>query len=188
MARNLTAGLEAATLASNVAPIMLLELSFDATPTRVWSGWGDLVWNAKTFTGTGTLGAVSAVEEATELRATGLDVSLSGIPTSVLSLALSEPYQGRTATIWMGALDLNTFALIADPYQLFQGRMDVMTVSDAGDTATITISIESRLLDLERSRERRYDDADQQIDHSGDKFFEFVPSLQDIQIKWGQDR
>jgi hypothetical protein len=186
MARSLTTALEAATVARNVPPILLLELVFDSVTTRVWSGWGDLVWGARTFTGAGTLGAVSPVEEATELRATGLDLTLSGIPSSVLSLALSEPYQGRLATVWMGALDPNTFALVADPYQIFQGRMDVMTVADSGETATITISVESRLIDLERSRERRYDDADQKIDYPTDRFFEYVPSLQDIEIKWGQ--
>ena len=186
MARNLSAGLEAATIAPRVAPIVLVELSFDNVTTRVWSGWGDLTWGARVFTGAGTLGAVSPVEEATELRATGLDLTLSGIPTEVLSLALSEPYQGRTATVWLGALDTNTYALIADPYQAFQGRMDVMTVNDGGESATITISVEGRLIDLERTRERRYDDTDQRIDFELDRFFEFVPRLQDIQIVWGQ--
>jgi hypothetical protein len=186
MARNITAALEAATTSSRVAPIVLVELVFDTVTTRVWSGWGDLVWGARTFTGAGTLGSVSPVEEAAELRATGLDLTLSGIPSSVLSLALSENYQGRVATVWLGALDTNTYALIADPYQSFQGRMDVMTVNDGGEAATITISVESRMIDLERSRERRYDDTDQKMDYPTDRFFEFVPSLQDITIAWGQ--
>lgn len=186
MARNLTAGMVTATSAGRVAPILLLEMLFDSAPSRVWSGWGDLSWAGRTFTGAGTLGSVSPVEEATELRATGVDVTLTGIPSAVLSLALAEPYQGRLATVWMGAMDVNTFALIADPYQIFQGRMDVMTVQDGAETATVTISVESRLIDLERSRERRYDDADQKIDYPTDRFFEFVPSLQDIQITWGQ--
>ena len=155
MARTLTSGLAAAALAARVAPILLVELVFDSATTRVWSGYGDLTWGARTFTGAGTLGAVSPVEEATELRATGVDLTLSGIPSDVLSLALSEPYQGRLATIWLGAMNPDTFALIADPYQIFAGRMDVMTVSDSGDTGKVTISVESRLIDLERSSERR---------------------------------
>jgi hypothetical protein len=35
-----------------------------------------------------------------------------------------------------------------------------------------------------QARVRRYTHEDQQIDAPGDKFFEFIPSLQDAQIPW----
>lgn len=64
--------------------------------------------------------------------------------------------------------------------------MDVMQIDDSGETARITISVESKLIDLERSRERRYEDADQRIDWPSDRFFKFVPSIQDAEIVWGR--
>jgi hypothetical protein len=47
----------------------------------------------------------------------------------------------------------------------------------------VTLSCESRLVDLERAEVRRYTDADQQGEHPGDRFFEFVPALQEAEIK-----
>ena len=35
---------------------------------------------------------------------------------------------------------------------MFDGRMDVMTIEDAGDTASISLSAESRLIDLESAK------------------------------------
>jgi hypothetical protein len=42
---------------------------------------------------------------------------------------------------------------------------------------------ESRLVDLERAEVRRYTDADQQAEYQGDRFFEYVPALQEAEIR-----
>ncbi|QQP93568.1 hypothetical protein IGS68_33650 (plasmid) [Skermanella sp. TT6] len=186
MARTLTAPMEAATLADTICAILLVEAMFDSGAVRLWSGFGDLSWNGQTWIGAGNLLGLGTVEESSELRATGLDISLSGIPSDLLSLALNEPYQDRPCNVYLGALDVNTGALLADPYLIFGGRMDVMQIDDSGETARITISVESKLIDLERSRERRYEDADQRIDWPSDRFFKFVPSIQDAEIVWGR--
>ena len=83
-----------------------------------------------------------------------------------------------------GAID-SSGALVVDPYTTFQGRLDVPEIVDGGDDCTIQISYESRLIDLERARERRYTHEDQQIDSPGDKGFEFVTLIQDQTVVWG---
>lgn len=186
MARTLPSGMEAATTAEVVVPVLLVEALFDSAPVRLWSGIGDLTWNGGAYTGAGALLGLGQVSETQELRATGLDVSVSGIPSELLSLALSEPYQGRIARVYLGVLNVTTGALLADPYQLFAGRMDTMNIAESGDTATIGMAIESRLIDLERSRERRFENEDQKIEFENDKFFEFVQSLQDAEVTWGR--
>jgi len=77
-------------------------------------------------------------------------------------------------------------ALVADPAIAFAGRLDVPEIDDNGQTATITISYESRLVDLERPRERRYTHEDQQIDYSGDLGFEYVAAIQEWNGVWGR--
>ena len=186
MARNLSGGLEAATTADVVAPILLVEALFDSGAVRLWTGMGSLSFNGQTYLGAGNLLAVGGVQETQELRATGVDLTVSGVPSEMLSLALAEPYQGRGCKVYFGALDTNTGALIADPYQIFAGTIDVMSIAEGGDTATIGLSVESQMLDLERSRERRYEHEDQQIDYPGDMFFQYVPTLQDATITWGR--
>jgi len=186
MARALTAGLEAGTLADWVQPLLLVEMLFGSGPVRLWTGIGDFQWSNRTWTGTGTLLGLSPIEETTEVRANGVRLSLSGVPSDVLALALAEPYQNRPCSIFLAVQNTNTGALIADPYEVFRGRMDTMTIEEGGEDATVAIAAESRLLDLERPRERRYDHQDQQITASGDRFFEYVPSIQDTEIRWGR--
>ena len=70
-------------------------------------------------------------------------------------------------------------------YEIFKGTMDVMTISDTGETANIRISAESKLIDLDRSRERRYTSEDLKIDFSDDKGLEYIDDLQDKEIVWG---
>ena len=52
-----------------------------------------------------------------------------------------------------------------------------------GAEPRISLTCESRLVDLERAEVRRYTDADQQAEYPGDRFFEFVPALQEAEIR-----
>jgi hypothetical protein len=103
----------------------------------------------------------------------------------MISTALSETRQGLPATIWLGTMDVSG-TLIADPFILFSGLTDVPIVEDGAETCTVSISVESRLIDLERSRVRRYTPEDQHIDYPGDKGFDFVASLQSKEFKFGR--
>lgn len=210
MARNVSTQLQQAASASVVFPIIFVEAEFDSSTVRMWSGIGDLSWDAKTWTGGGSLLNVSSIEESTEVKAVGTRVSLSGIPSELLSLALQEDYQGRNLKVYLGAFtDENTFLLnqdgsimlkedggkiiavdeqdiIAEPIIIFSGRMDIMTINEGGDTSTVEVTVENRLIDFERTRERRYTSEDQKIDYPNDKGFEFVTSIQDTEIVWGR--
>lgn len=185
MARDLTASVITEITATSLRPFLLFEGEFASGYVRVWSGYGDLSWNTYTWTGVGDFGSVSAIEETTETRAAGVTVSLSGIPAAMISTALGSARQGKAGKIYIGVLDANG-AVIADPYLAFQGRLDVPAIDEGGDTATISIAYESRLVDLERPRERRYTPEDLQIDYSDDRGFEYVASLQDVSINWGR--
>ena len=165
-------------------PILLAEFDFAGGASRAWSGLGTLTWAGKDWTGLGDLGEVSAIEETMELRATGAAFRLSGVPSALIATALGEPIQGRAARLWLGFLD-EALSLIEDPVLLFDGRMDVLEITDGGEAAVITLFAENRLRDLERPRTRRYTDQDQQAEYPGDRGFAFVPSLQDVTINWG---
>lgn len=185
MARNVSQDLIDATSANEVFPILLVEAEFDSSDLLMWSGIGDLDWDGKTWTGGGSLLNIDAVEESTEVRAIGTRVSLSGIPSELISLALQEDYQGRNLTVYLGAFDEND-NIVTSPIVIFSGRMDIMTINDGGDTATIDVTVENRLIDFERTRERRYTSEDQKIDYPNDTGLEFVSSIQDVEIVWGK--
>ncbi|WP_249732000.1 hypothetical protein [Roseococcus sp. SDR] len=164
------------------APVILCELDFASGPFRVWTGLGDLEWAGKTFEGVGDLGAMSDVEETVELRAVRLDLTLSPVPQEVVDIALAErSYRLRPAKLWIALLGEDG-AFVSDPFPLWSGIMDTMEVVD-GAQPRVTLSCESRLVDLERAEVRRYTDADQQAEYPGDRFFEYVPALQEAEIR-----
>jgi len=185
MTRSLSNDMQDVTTATLVRPIILVEAEFDSSDVLIWSGIGDLTWDSKTWTGTGQLLRVDAMEESVEMRAVGTKVTLSGIPSELLSIALQEDYQGRQLSVYLGAFD-DSGAVIASPVVVFKGRMDIMTISEAGDTASIEVSVENRLIDFERPRERRFTSEDQKIEYPNDKGFEFVSTIQDKEIVWGR--
>lgn len=186
--RNLTAGMLAAIAAGTVRPAVLYEGVFVSGGSdaylRLWTGVGDLVWNSVTWTGGGQLLAISPLEEAAEVRAVGFSVTLSGMPSSLIANALVNARQGRPGKLYLALFDASA-GLIADPYQLDGGRLDFTVIEDAGDTCTIAAQYESRLVDLERPRERRYTAEDQKIDYPSDLGFDYVPSLQETELIWG---
>lgn len=76
--------------------------------------------------------------------------------------------------------------IIADPTLVFSGRLDVPQIADAGDSCTITISYENKLVDLTVPREWRYTHESQRALHPSDRGFEYVTSIQDKEITWGR--
>ncbi len=191
MARSLTAGMVTEVTAASLAPILLVKLEFDtASPPdelRLWTGIGDLTFNSQIYTGAGHLLSFSAIEESDELKAVGLTVTISGIPSEFISIALATDYMGRPATVWFGVLSGDPPALVADPVPIFAGLIDTMPIEDGGDAATIEIQIENHLVRLENARIRYYTDEDQQLEYPGDLGLEFVVALNDgRKLVWGR--
>jgi hypothetical protein len=152
---------------------------------RFWTGVGEIAWGGYTWIGGGKVLSISPLEETTDLKAVGFSVTLSGMPSALISLALSYARQGKPGKLWLGLFD-SAGALLADPYPLRRGRFDIAPIEDNGETCTISAQYEDRLIDLERPRDRRYTHEDQQLDYPGDRGFEYVPSLQNMDITWGR--
>jgi hypothetical protein len=184
MARDLTASVITQLQAASVEVGILFEGEFASGWVRLWSGIGNLSWDSKTWNGVGTLLGISAIDETNEIRASGLTVTLSGVPSDLLAAALGDARSGKTGRVYLAFFSGGS--VVADPVLQFEGRLDVPAIEDGEDTATIAISYESELIDLERARERRYTPEDQAIDYPGDLGFAYVAALQDAQITWGR--
>ena len=88
--RALTAEMAQEISLRNVKPVLLAELQFDSGTLYMWSGNGTLTWDGNDYIGGGNLISVSSMEETQNLEAKGIICTLSGIPTSLLALALLE--------------------------------------------------------------------------------------------------
>lgn len=181
--RGLTNDMVTEVSASQLSPILLASLSF-ATPVHIWTGYGTITVGSTAYLGIGTLGSISPVEETTDLAARGISMQLSGVPTAMLAVALTENYQGRECSVLFGALQ-SSGALVSSPVTIFSGRMDVMSINDDGQNATIGMTAENKLVDFRRPREVRYTDQEQKNLFPSDKGLEFVTAIQEKQIYWG---
>ena len=190
-----------------VYPFFATELRFDGDNTlRLWTGQGTLVLDDGTsWVGTGNLLNISAIEETSELAVKGATLTLSGVPSEVLSLALSEPYQGRVCNIYFGTFsqgnllqESSSYILLQDGSrinlettdkdfsEIFSGYMDQMNIEESGETSTIQLLVENKLVDLERARVARFTSGYQKSIYAGDLGLDFVEDLQDKQISWGR--
>jgi len=181
MSRDLTPTTIAALDDAVVYPFFAVELQFDSQTIRTWTGQGTLTLEDGTqWIGSGQLLSISSIEETQEMSVRGATLTMSGIPLDLLSLALSEPYQGRVCKIYFGVRGEQIFN------ELFSGYMDQMNIEDGADSATIEMRVESKLIDLERARVARFTSGYQKSVYAGDLGLDFIEDLQDKQIVWGR--
>jgi len=185
MARDISTDTKAAIAADTVYPIFLFEAVFDEGTVRFWSGYGDLAWNSQTWTGAGSFASISPVSETGAIQANSATVGLNGIDSTIISLALTYEYRDRPCTLYLGFINQSNHSVTDAPFTVLAGRMDTMAIEDSGDTGSISINIESSLIDLQRPKERRYTHEEQIREYPGDLGLEYVISLQDKQIPWG---
>ena len=206
MSRDLSSGVQLAIEDDVVYPFFATELSFSSQTLRFWTGLGTLVYNGESYIGAGNLLQISSVEETSEIAARGATLTLSGIPSETISLALSEPYQGRLCKIFFGLFrrgnllqESSSYILLEDGSkivlelqetgltEIFTGYMDQMNIDEGAESATVQLQVENKLVDLERPRVSRYTSAYQKSKFPGDLGLDFVESLQDKQVVWGRN-
>jgi len=206
MSRSVSSGFSDAVQRDVVQPFLAINLAFDSGNVRAWTGLGTLSVGGVNYIGTATIMSISPIEETIEVAARGAQFVLTGIPSDLLSLALSEPYQGRVAKIYFGMMSvperllteagaiITTENLLpldissgnqSELVEIFSGFMDTMQIADEVETSTITLTAENRLISLERPKIRRYTSEDQKREFSADLGLDFVNDLQDKEIKWG---
>lgn len=185
MPRSLTGGQLAAVQSTLIRPAFFVEAHFVNGPIYVWTGRGSVVWGGQTWLGVGTLGTISTIEEGSTIEAKGITLTLSGIDVTLLADILTEFQVGLPAIVYLGLFD-ETLTLIDDPVISWAGRMDQPTIDVDGQTCSVSINCENRLVEMNVAVDRRYTNEDQQLDFPGDRGMEFVSSIQDVTIYWGR--
>ena len=196
MTRDTTTEFNSELTATSIQPVLLSEVYFfdsgnppsNETPIRLWSGIGDLSWDSKTWQGVGDLLKVEPSAETEEITPSSIRLTLGGIKSSFISLALQSTRQGKRVNVWFGFIDSSTGLIVSDPlgiYLLFNGRVDTIEIEEGPEGAIITLSAENRLTDLGRKRERRYTPEDQKSQFPNDKGLETVHAAAVWSGNWG---
>ena len=181
--RNLSLDAQTQLEAASTRPIFLVSCGFVNETVYLWSGVGTLSWNGQNWQGVGTLGTISAIAETSDTQAQGITLTLSGIPSNLLTDALSNMSPSKTATIYLGFLTA-TGTLVNAPIPVYRGLMDQPEINLATETSSITIAVENRLSDLQRARGGRYTEQDQRARHPNDGGLKYVSWLTDQFLNW----
>jgi hypothetical protein len=145
-----------------------------------------------------SLGSLMTITETSqELRAASNDltVSISGIPTENISLALRDKTKGSLITIQRVIFNPVTGAVLSiagNPAGRFQGLIDNVSLSEDYDVAartatnTITFICTSVINQIERKVSgRRTNPVDQKLLYAGDLGFDRVPNIANTNFNFG---
>jgi hypothetical protein len=165
-----------------VAAIASFDLRY--TTARFWSGLGYLDFMGTRWKGMGEFAGMSEVEEVTELRAAGMEFSLSGLPLATESgRSLVEYVEFHTKTggeveAWLGVFNADTLQMIPDAKQIFSGSLDTPVIRIGGSEFSITLGAEGPLAGMNLIPGQRLNDEMQRGLYPGDRGFEFVTAIQ----------
>lgn len=185
MSRTLTTEISAEIVKPVLTPVWFIEADFPGGSVRVCTAASTVDWDGKSWTALGYLLAPSPARDTQNIEATGLSITLSGVPSELIATVYGEFAQGRPCTVWLGLLNASG-EVIPNPVRINRGRLDAITDEDDGATATITVTVENGLRDLQRPNVRRYTHEEQQRLFPGDLGLQFVPKIQEREIFWGR--
>lgn len=178
--RNLTAGFEANITADHVTSIVLVTLDLDSGVQYLTDAPHDIDWNGHTWSSLFGIGTVSEITE-TDSEIPNLVFTISGVPQSLIALALTEHVQGRACEVLLATLSGTTLSVDPD---VWKGALDVMTIQRNGGEATITVTAEHPLARWDQPNLLRFSHEDQQRLYPGDMFFEYAEKMADATITW----
>jgi hypothetical protein len=176
--------------AEHVLWVALADLDFASGAVRVHMGVGDIVLNGLTYSGMGEFASLSEISERPDARDfSQVSVGLKGVDPALLAkVPTRSDYVGRFASITLVAFDPNTYQPIT-PLEaaLFEGFMDVMTFERQAGAANITLTLKhfdslyAQSIGLWNTPEH------QKAEYPGDTAFDLIATLQDKEIRWGNE-
>ncbi len=181
--RSLTTAANTALASNSVAIVQLIYMAFSTTPIAINTSTWALTWDGITYSPAAGLGSISAIEDKPG-EVTGINFDLFG-DTAHIALALDEAniVQGTECTIRTAIIETTNYTVVDAPTE-WTGRLDTMSVVEDGNSATISVTAESRAVDLMNGNAFYYSQQDQLTIDTNDLSFSYVVDQVDKPIVW----
>lgn len=163
--------------------VTLVDLDFVSGHVRANDSPIKLSFGGNDYLGVGQFGGFDEVSESLDVVARPLKLRLSGVPSDIVPDVLTENYQNRAATVYIGFIDQTTMTFVDTPETVWTGQMDKLDVDDGPESATITLTCENDL--YIEPLAARYTDQDQKLRYSGDSFFDCLYMIPASRSTWG---
>jgi len=167
----------------SIVAVVMADLDFVSGMVRVHDGSGSLSFGGNTYSGVGQFGGIDVIDENIDIVARGIKLTLSGVDSVFVTPTMTEVYQNRDVTLYLGFVNQATGALLDTPETIWEGRMNQMSFRIDKGVANIELTCEHRL--RREPRIARYSDEDQRVLFAGDRFFDLMFAIQGFVGKWG---
>lgn len=187
MSRSLNGSFASALVSSHIRPRFLFEATFGGTTYYWCTGSHDISYNGNLYLGNGYLQTPALVDEDIEMSATTNSIALTGEPSVLMSIIFGSAAHTNTGKMYF-ALVNEDLTIIGTPHEMFSGKLDVVEILDDPNTATIKISYENKLIELDKQKELRYTDECQKTYYPTDKGFIYMQQTADWKGYWGKSQ
>lgn len=164
------------------------EFDFSSGIDRYWTGLAnidtDMGDGSQTWTGGGLFGGFKTSGEVENIIARSLVFTLNSVDQTYYATAIASNYQGRPVKLWFALMD-SAGTTVSYYYLLEEARMDTLQFVEATGTVTLTLSCESRLIDMFTPNRQFLNNADLQKTNPEDTFYEYTPTLPIKKLPWG---
>jgi len=163
--------------------VTLIRLDFE-TPILITNWSRDVTVDDDTFLSSPHFLESGSPTESAQLRVNSINLILSGVEQSYVSVFLSQAYMGKRVRIWKAVLD-DSDELIGEKILTFDGRITDFGIADSETDSQVEIQIASHWSDFQKVNGRKTNQNSQHQYFSGDLGFEFAAnSVKDL--KWGR--
>jgi len=130
------------------------------------------------------LGSISAVSDKPG-EISGISLELAAGSPAIIALALdgADEVQGTVCTIRTAIIDTATYQILDAPIE-WSGTLDTMSIGEDGNSAVVSVSAESKAVDLLRGTPSMYVDEEQTLINPTDRAFKYVVDQVDKPLIW----
>lgn len=151
---------------------------------RLWTGLGNLSYAGQTYLGNGWLVSPASVTQTAMPFTHTISVLLSGVPASLIEMALNDTQYTRVGSLRVVFLDASESVI--DSLLLFSGYLDRVDIYEGADETNISMAYEAKTRRLIIERDIPWSNAYQRSAYPGDKGFEYLVQLNSKSIYWGR--
>ena len=167
----------------SIAIVQLLHLNFSTGVVALNTSTWNFDYGGVTYLGASGLGAISNITD-TPGEVEGLTFELFA-DTSHIAQALDESnvVQGTICTVRTAIIETTNYTILDAPVE-WVGKLDTMSITEDGDKAIISVSAESKAVDLMSGNSWLYTTEDQLRINPYDTSFAYVVDQVDKPIIW----
>jgi len=138
-----TSGVQSALSAQPYTMARFVTLILPDYTFRVWTGLGSKALNGNVYIGGGSLASISPISDRADLSAQKIQLSLTGLDTSLMAEVVNYLHQGAAVEIIEAQTDQDG-NVVPDSYDILVGEIDTMQ-TELGDTMSVSVTVDNLL-------------------------------------------